>query len=104
MLTYALFIGRVELWFTVALAVDIVIRLIIWHPTPKEFFRSKKNNFDLFLATTTLIIQVPPIHDSRIYAYLTIFRILRVYRPVIYIDFSRSRVVSLSQGQTTPMS
>ncbi|KAG0370046.1 calcium channel protein, partial [Gamsiella multidivaricata] len=83
---------RVELWFTVAFAVEIVIRFLSWPPTPKAFFQSKKNLVDLFLAVITLIIQTPLIHRSQAYVYLTIFQVLRVYRPIIYVGRLRSLI------------
>ncbi|KAF9983242.1 calcium channel protein [Modicella reniformis] len=78
--------NRAELWFSVAFVVDIVIRFAIWFRTPKEFFRSKKNNVDLFMAIMTLIIQIPFIRHSRAYVYLSVFQVVRVYRPIIYIE------------------
>ncbi|KAF9355034.1 calcium channel protein [Mortierella sp. NVP85] len=77
---------HVELWLTVALAVDIITRFVIWLPEPKQFFRSKKNNVDLFLAIATLVILIPSIRNSHAYVYLSVFRIIRIYRPIILIE------------------
>lgn len=49
---------------------------------------------DLFLAIATLVIQFPPIHNSRAYVYLTVFQVLRIYRPIIYVERLRSLIVS----------
>ncbi|KAG0294302.1 calcium channel protein, partial [Dissophora globulifera] len=76
----------IELWFTVAFGIDILIRFLVWMPKPKEFFESKKNVVDLFLATVTLIIQIPPIHNSHAYVYLTVFQVIRIYRPIIFVE------------------
>ncbi|KAG0281785.1 calcium channel protein [Linnemannia exigua] len=79
-------LSRIELGFTIAFAVDIIIRFAVCLPMPMDFFKSKKNLVDLFLATVTLLIQIPPIKNSRIYVYLTIFQVVRIYRPIIYIE------------------
>src|SRR5947209_1468345 len=89
---------RIELWFTIAFAVDIVIRFLIWIPTPRQFFQSKKNNVDLFMALATLIIQIPFIRRSNAYVYLTVFQVLRIYRPIIYVERLRSLIVRNCQG------
>ncbi|KAF9116172.1 calcium channel protein [Mortierella sp. AM989] len=83
---------RIEFWFTVAFAVDIIIRFLVWLPEPKGFFQSERNLVDLFLAVITLIIQIPPIHQSRVYVYLTIFQVVRIYRPIIYVERLRSLI------------
>ncbi|KAF9296993.1 calcium channel protein [Mortierella antarctica] len=85
-------LDRVEFWFTVAFAVDIAIRFLAYLPQPKDFFGSKKNMVDLFLAIATLVIQIPPIHNSRAYVYLTVFQVLRIYRPIVYVERLRSLI------------
>ncbi|KAG0229344.1 calcium channel protein [Actinomortierella wolfii] len=84
---------RIEFWFTIAFAVDIIIRFLVYLPKPKSFFKSKKNCMDLFLAIVTLIIQIGPIRNSSAYKYLTVFQVLRIYRPVIYVERLRSLIV-----------
>ncbi|KAG0222605.1 calcium channel protein, partial [Mortierella sp. GBA43] len=74
-----------ELWFTVLFLVDIGIRFTVWPAHPK-FFHSPKNNFDLFLAVVTTIIQIPAIRYSDTYTYLSVFQVMRIYRPIIYIQ------------------
>jgi hypothetical protein len=86
-------IDRAELWFTVVFAVDIIIRFLVCLPRPGEFFDSKKNMVDLVLAVTTLIIQIPYIHHSHVYVYLTVFQVVRIYRPIIYVERLRSLIV-----------
>ncbi|KAF8935698.1 calcium channel protein [Haplosporangium bisporale] len=54
---------------------------------------NKKNMVDLFLAIATLVIQIPPIHNSRAYVYLTVFQVLRIYRPIIYVERLRSLII-----------
>ncbi|KAF9349763.1 calcium channel protein [Mortierella sp. AD094] len=84
---------NIEFWFTVAFAFDIISRFLFWLPTPKEFVKSKKNLVDLFLAVITMIIYIPPIRQSSIYVYLTVFLVLRIYRPIIYIQRLRDLIV-----------
>ncbi|GJJ69887.1 voltage-dependent calcium channel [Entomortierella parvispora] len=85
-------IDRAELWFTVAFAVDIFIRFLVCFPRPGEFFDSKKNLVDLTLAITTLIIQIPYVHNSHVYVYLTVFQVVRIYRVIIYVERLRSLI------------
>lgn len=53
---------------------------------------------DLFLAIATLVIQIPPIHNSRAYVYLTVFQVLRIYRPIVYVERLRSLIVSCGRS------
>ncbi|KAF9913297.1 calcium channel protein [Linnemannia zychae] len=85
-------LSRIELGFTIAFAVDIIIRFMVCLPKPMDFFKSKKNLVDMFVAIITLIIQIPPIKNSRIYVYLTVFQVIRIYRPIIYIERLRSLI------------
>ncbi|KAF9959783.1 calcium channel protein [Mortierella alpina] len=85
-------LAQIELWFTLAFAVDIAIRLLVCLPKPSQFLSSRKNMVDLFLVVTTLIIQIPPIQKSHVYMYLTVFQVLRIYRPIIYIERLRSLI------------
>jgi len=87
-------VDRAELWFTVAFAVDIIIRFLVCLPRAGEFFDSKKNLVDLTLAVMTLIIQIPYIHQSHVYVYLTVFQVVRIYRVIIYVERLRSLIVS----------
>ena len=60
---------------------------------PMDFFNSIKNIVDLFLAIVTLFIQIPPIRNSHVYLYFTVFQVVRIYRPIIYIERLRSLIV-----------
>ncbi|KAG0025903.1 calcium channel protein [Podila clonocystis] len=93
-------LDRVEFWFTVAFSVDITIRFLSYLPQPKDFFGSKKNMVDLFLAIATLVIQIPPIHNSHAYVYLTVFQVLRIYRPIIYVERLRSLILFSGENWT----
>ena len=87
----ALFIDRSETAVTLILFVEILIRIAIdW----RHFFKSTPNCIDLFLAVVTTVIQLPPIHNSgQPYAWLTIFQILRIYRVVLAIPWTRDLIM-----------
>ena len=78
---------------TFALAVEILLRLAV---DRRGFFRSKRNLTDLFLVIVTCVIQIPPIRNSgQVYAWLTIFQILRFYRVVLALPVTRNLIVYL---------
>lgn len=83
---------RVELGVTALLMLEIMFRFLSdW----RGFRKSKQNWTDLSLALVTCIIQLPPIHNSgRVYEWLTLFQILRVYRVVWAIPITRDLLVS----------
>ncbi len=85
------FIDITEVIVTMLLDIEIGIRFAVnW----REFFKSKRNIFDLFLAVSTTIILLPPIHkETVVYAWLTIFQILRVYRVVLAIPITRKLIL-----------
>ncbi|EUC42908.1 hypothetical protein COCMIDRAFT_7576 [Bipolaris oryzae ATCC 44560] len=87
------FIDTVELVVTLILVLEILIRLIVdW----RNFFKSKQNVIDLFLAVITAIIQLPAIksaHNGKAYAWLTVFQIARVYRVVLAIPVTRDLIM-----------
>ncbi|KAF9351296.1 calcium channel protein, partial [Mortierella sp. AD094] len=85
-------IERMEFLCSLAFVFDIATRFLIYLPAYREFFTSKKNMVDLFLVFATLIIQVPVIRQSNVYMYLTIFQVLRIYRPIIYYDRLRNLI------------
>jgi voltage-dependent calcium channel len=86
-------IGLTESITTVLLAVEIVIRFGVSFPDWRRFFRSQSNCFDLFLVVATCIIQIPVIHNSSVYGWLTIFQIMRVYRVIMAVPVTRDLLV-----------
>ncbi|CUS06927.1 unnamed protein product [Tuber aestivum] len=91
----------VELGVTFVLALEIFMRLMAdW----RTFHKKTRNLVDLALALITCTIQIPPIHKSgRIYDWLTLFQILRVYRVVWAIPVTRnllSKVIGNVSGLT----
>jgi len=81
----------VELGVTLVLVLEILFRLMAdW----RNFHKKTRNLVDLALALITCIIQTPSIHKSgRIYDWLTLFQILRVYRVVWAIPVTRNLLV-----------
>ncbi|GAA5884714.1 hypothetical protein JCM6882_005364 [Rhodosporidiobolus microsporus] len=75
----------VELGLTLAFDVEIAIRLFASLPEWRSFFESKPNCVDLALAVITSIMQIPPVVDSRAYAWLTFFQLARFYRVILFI-------------------
>ncbi|KAH8675332.1 ion transporter [Xylariales sp. PMI_506] len=85
------FIYSSEVVVTILLDIEIIIRFVAnW----RRFHKSYRNLFDLFLAIATTIIILPPIHNaSQIYAWLTVFQILRVYRVVLAVPVTRKLIL-----------
>ncbi|KAL9052768.1 MAG: hypothetical protein Q9162_005188 [Coniocarpon cinnabarinum] len=94
----ARFIDVSETVVTLLLLFEILARLAVdW----RHFFKSPRNVIDLGLAVITTIIQLPPIHNSGTpYAWLTIFQILRIYRVVLAIPWTRD-LIMLVLGKTS---
>ena len=85
-------IDTTELVVTILLVFEMFLRFSSdW----RNFHKSPRNWIDLALAVITAIIQIPPIHRSReVYAWLTIFQILRIYRVVLAVSLTRQLIVS----------
>ena len=85
------FIDNSEIVVTILLLVEILVRFATdW----RGFHRSKQNWFDLSLAVVTAVILIPPIRSSgQPYAWLTLFQILRVYRPVMAVSATRKLIM-----------
>lgn len=92
------FINDSETVVTFLLLLEILLRFAVdW----RGFFYKKRNWVDLGLAVITTIIQIPPIRNSgQPYAWLTIFQILRIYRLVLAVPFTRDLLL-LVLGKTT---
>ncbi|RCH93740.1 calcium channel protein [Rhizopus azygosporus] len=92
-------INNAETAFTFIFAIEIVIRMVgatSW----MNFWSSKRNVIDLFIAITTCVIQLPMIQDSAAYKYLTIFQICRCYRLFLCIPrVQRLVLAALGTGE-----
>ncbi|WWC88695.1 uncharacterized protein L201_003608 [Kwoniella dendrophila CBS 6074] len=74
---------NLDIAFTLAFDVEIIIRIIGHFPDWRSFFLSGRNCFDLFLAVACSVIQIPVISRAGIYPWLTIFQLLRWYRVIL---------------------
>lgn len=83
-----MFIDTSETVVTLLLLVEIIIRFTVER---REFFLKNRNLIDLGLAIITTVMLIPPIRNSgRLYASLSIFQILRIYRIIIAVPFTHS--------------
>lgn len=57
------------------------------------FFKSKRNMVDFFLAVITSVIQIPPIHHSAVYPWLTAFQLARFYRVIAAVPRMQALLV-----------
>lgn len=88
-------LDKAELGFSLAFLFEIMLRLFSQLPHWRKFFQSRTNQADFFIAIVTCIIQIPPIHDNRpVYAWLTGFQVLRIYRVIVMIPRLRTLTVS----------
>jgi hypothetical protein len=84
-------VDNTELFVTVVLLLEIILRFgADW----RNFHKSSQNWIDLFLALVTTIIQIPAIRNNEnLYAGMTIFQILRVYRIVLAFSLTRDLIM-----------
>ncbi|KAK4937603.1 calcium channel protein [Elasticomyces elasticus] len=85
------FIMDSETIVTLLLLVEIILRFLCdW----RNFFRGKRNCFDLLLAIITSVMQIPAIrHSGQPYAWLSAFQIARIYRVVLAVRVTRELVM-----------
>lgn len=94
-------IDAIEVITTLILDIEIGIRIAIGF---RGFHRNKRNLVDLALAIITSAILLPPIHRAtEIYAWLTVFQILRVYRIVLAVPMT-AKLIKLVLGDATGIS
>lgn len=94
-------IDNIELIITLMLDIEIAIRIVADF---RHFHRHKRNLVDLALAVITSVILLPPIHNSAdVYAWLTVFQILRVYRIVLAVPMT-AKLIRLVLGDATGIS
>lgn len=82
-------INIISMVTTYILFLEILVRFFMYTPYWGQFFRYKRNKFDLALAIITSIIVIPPIREKlgQTYYWLSVFQILRFYRVVVSIKF-----------------
>src|ERR1700683_3149486 len=64
-----------ELAITSLFDIEIIIRILAELPNWRSFFVHGNNLLDLILAIGSTIIQIPAIHQSEVYPWLTIFQL-----------------------------
>jgi voltage-dependent calcium channel len=84
-----------ELVITIAFDVEIVVRFIAHLPDWRGFFVQGNNYLDLVLAIGSTIIQIPVIHNSPAYPWLTIFQLARFYRVILEIPRMKPLLLSV---------
>lgn len=91
---HILIIDHSELALTFLFDVDILWRFVAHLPDWRAFFQHGNNWLDLMLAVGSSVIQLPVVHESRVYPWLTIFQLARFYRVILEVPRMRPLLVS----------
>ncbi|KAI9570096.1 Ion transport protein-domain-containing protein [Boletus coccyginus] len=70
---------------TFAFDIEIVARIAVELPAWRTFFQHGNNWLDLIIAIGSSVIQIPAIHNSGVYRWLTIFQLARFYRVILVV-------------------
>ena len=92
--THQEILDKGETVLTVVFDIEMVIRLIAYLPDWRAFAARGQNWLDLTLAIGSTVIQIPAIHDSSVYPWLTIFQLTRFYRVILEIPRMKPLLVS----------
>ena len=84
-----------ELAITALFDVEIIIRILAELPNWRSFFARGNNWLDLILAVGSTVIQIPTIHNSPVYPWLTIFQLARFYRVILEVPRMKPLMVCL---------
>ncbi|KIJ67326.1 hypothetical protein HYDPIDRAFT_127226 [Hydnomerulius pinastri MD-312] len=87
-------LSKSEFALTIAFDIEIIIRIATELPAWRNFFRHGSNLLDLVLAIGSSVIQIPAIHSSEVYPWLTIFQLGRFYR--VILEFPRMKPLMLT--------
>lgn len=87
-------LDKSELVLTVAFDIEIIMRIVAELPAWRRFFKHGNNWLDLVLAVGSSVIQIPAIHNSELYPWLTIFQLGRFYR--VILEFPRMKPLMLT--------
>lgn len=85
-----------ELAITFAFDLEIIIRILAELPDWRGFFIHGNNWLDLVLAIGCSIIQIPAIHGSEVYPWLTAFQLARFYRVILEVPRMRPLMVGFT--------
>lgn len=91
-------VDKGELAITTLFDIEIIIRILAELPNWRGFFTHGINLLDLFLAIGSTIIQIPAIHQSAVYPWLTIFQLARFYRVILEVPRMKPLMVCLLLG------
>lgn len=94
--THREILDKGETILTVVFDIEMVIRLVAYLPDWRAFAAKGQNWLDLTLAVGSTIIQIPVIHNSSVYPWLTIFQLARFYRVILEIPRMKPLLVSLA--------
>ena len=84
-----------ELVLTIAFDIEIAVRIVAHLPDWRSFFVQGDNYLDLVLAIGSTAIQIPVVHNSPAYAWLTIFQLARFYRVILEIPRMKPLLLSV---------
>jgi len=76
-------VHKSEFFLAIAFDIEIIIRIAAELPGWRAFFKQGNNWIDLILAIGSTVIQIPAIHRSKVYPWLTIFQLGRFYRIIL---------------------
>ncbi|CAO3597764.1 unnamed protein product [Absidia cylindrospora] len=87
-------LDSVECGFSVAFLIEILLRLVSQNRQLKQFFNDKTNRADMIISIMACIIWIPSVHGNRmLFAWLSGFQIMRIYRVVMAIPRLRTLIV-----------
>ena len=81
---------------TFAFNIEIVVRIAAELPAWRNFFQHGNNWLDLIIAIGSSVIQIPVIHNSSVYRWLTIFQLARFYRVILVVPRMKPLMVCLA--------
>ncbi|TFK51284.1 hypothetical protein OE88DRAFT_1800091 [Heliocybe sulcata] len=93
--THQAVLEKGELALTIVFDAEIFIRFFAEFPHWRNFFSSGSNWLDTVLAVGSTIIQIPVVHNSGVYPWLTIFQILRFYRVILEVPRMRPLLLAV---------
>lgn len=94
--THQKIIDLTEFIITFAFDIEIVVRIAVELPAWRNFFQHGNNWLDLVVAVGSSVIQIPPIHSSRVYPWLTVFPLARFYRVLLVVPRMKPLMVCVA--------
>ena len=79
------FIDITERIVTFAFDIEILVRIAVELPAWRDFSLHGNNWLDLIIAIGSSVIQIPVIHNSSVYPWLTVFPLARFYRVLLVV-------------------